>query len=588
MSSTANAFFEGLSRFDVKRNGHHPGWLKGLRRSAFQWVAEQGFPTTKDDAWKYTRVAPILEIPFEPAEPAISRRLSVGGIEELAGDLGGARLVVVNGYFAPDLSSLKRLPAGVKVMSLAAALARDEALLEPFLSRPFREQPHAFTALSAALAEDGALVQIPANTTIEEPIHVVFVSDTGASPLVSHPRSLVLAGPGILGDVYLTNAVTHVVLEEGAVVEHYKLQNETETAFHIALLNVRQGRGSRFSSHSLALGASTARHEVRVRLEAEGAEVTLNGLYMPKNEQHLDNPTTIADDEVLITAMEHHSNIVPWQMLCEEKGARLRVAPITDAGELVLSELEKLIGPKTKLVAVTHVSNVLGTVNPIRQIVEMAHARGARVLCDGAQAAPHLTVDEQALGCDFYALSGHKMYGPTGIGVLYGRSELLDEMPPYQGGGDMILSVSFEKTVYNKPPAKFEAGTPNMAGAVGLGAAVDFLGSLEQDAFSAHEQDVLGYAIRALSDVQGLQLIGTARGKASVISFVLDDVHPHDIGTILDREGIAVRTGHHCAQPLMSRLGVVATARASLACYSTRQDIDALVSGLGKVREVFR
>jgi len=321
MSSTANAFFEGLSRFDVKRNGHHPGWLKGLRRSAFQWVANQGFPTTKDEAWKYTRVGPILEIPFEPAEPYTSRRLSAGSITELAGDVGGTRLVVVNGYFAPELSSLKRLPAGVKVISLAAALAKDEELLAPFLSRPFREQPHAFTALSAALAEDGALVRIPANTTIEEPIHIVFVSDTGALPLVSHPRCLVFAGPGsrativesyvgILGDVYLTNAVTDIVLEEGAVVEHYKVQNEAETAFHIALLDVRQGRGSRFSSHSLALGGSTARHEVRVRLESEGAEVTLNGLYMPKNVQHLDNPTTIEHAAPHCTSRELYKGVV--------------------------------------------------------------------------------------------------------------------------------------------------------------------------------------------------------------------------------------------------------------------------------------
>ena len=295
-----------------------------------------------------------------------------------------------------------------------------------------------------------------------------------------------------------------------------------------------------------------------------------------------------ADDEVLITAMEHHSNIVPWQMLCEEKGARLRVAPINDAGELLLEEFEKLIGPRTRLVAVTHVSNVLGTLNPIQRIVEMAHARGARVLVDGAQAAPHLRLDVQALGCDFYALSGHKMYGPTGIGVLYGRSELLEEMPPYQGGGDMILSVSFEKTVYNKPPNKFEAGTPNMAGAVGLGAAIDFLAGLEHDALAAHEDDVLGYGIRALSEIPGLRLIGTARAKASVLSFMLDGIHPHDIATILDREGIAIRAGHHCAQPLMKRLGVVATTRASLACYSTRQDIDALVAGLRKVQEVFR
>jgi len=296
----------------------------------------------------------------------------------------------------------------------------------------------------------------------------------------------------------------------------------------------------------------------------------------------------VAGDEVLITAMEHHSNIVPWQMLCEEKGAHLRVVPINDAGELLIDEFERLIGPKTRLVAVTHVSNVLGTINPIRRIVEMAHARGARVLVDGAQAAPHLKVDVQALGCDFYAFSGHKMYGPTGIGVLYGRSELLEEMPPYQGGGDMILSVSFEKTIYNKPPQKFEAGTPNMAGAVGLGAAIDFLAALEHDALATHEQEVLAYGIRALSEIAGLRLIGTARAKASVLSFVLDGIHPHDIATILDREGIAIRAGHHCAQPLMKRLGVTATTRASLACYSTRHDIDALVAGLRKVQEVFR
>ena len=247
-----------------------------------------------------------------------------------------------------------------------------------------------------------------------------------------------------------------------------------------------------------------------------------------------------------------------------------------------------MVGPKTKLVAVTHVSNVLGTINPIRRIVEIAHARGACVLVDGAQAVPHLKVDVQALGCDFYALSGHKMYGPTGIGVLYGRSELLEEMPPYQGGGDMILSVTFEKTVYNKLPYKFEAGTPNMAGAVGLAAAIDFISGLGHEALAAHEHDVLAYGLRVLSEVQGLQLIGTADAKASVLSFVLDGIHPHDIGTILDREGIAIRTGHHCAQPLMSRFGVAATARASLGCYSTRQDIDALVAGLEKVREIFQ
>ena len=293
-------------------------------------------------------------------------------------------------------------------------------------------------------------------------------------------------------------------------------------------------------------------------------------------------------DEVLITTMEHHSNIVPWQMLCEEKGAHLRIAPIDDSGELPIEAFEKLIGPRTKLVSVAHVSNVLGTINPIQRIVEMAHARGARVLVDGAQAAPHLRVDVQALGCDFYALSGHKMYGPTGIGVLYGRRELLEEMPPYQGGGDMILSVSFEKTVYNTPPYKFEAGIPNMAGAVGLAAAIDYLAGLDNDAREAHEDDVLAYAIRALAEIPGLRPIGTARAKASVLSFMLDGIHAHDIATILDREGIAIRAGHHCAQPLMKRLGVAATARASLACYSTRQDIDALVAGLRKTQEVFR
>jgi cysteine desulfurase/selenocysteine lyase len=274
-------------------------------------------------------------------------------------------------------------------------------------------------------------------------------------------------------------------------------------------------------------------------------------------------------------------------MLCAERGAHLRVAPITDAGELLVDELELLVGPRTKLVAVTHVSNVLGTVNPIRRITEIAHARGARVLVDGAQAAPHLEVDVQELGCDFYALSGHKMYGPTGIGVLYGRSELLEEMPPYQGGGDMIASVTFEQTIYNKLPYKFEAGTPNLAGAVGLAAAIDFIAGLGHDALAAHEHDVLAYGLRALSAFPGVRLIGTAPAKISVLSFLIDGVHPHDIGTILDRHGVAIRAGHHCAQPLLHRLGIAATARASLGCYSTRQDIDALMAGLENVQEAF-
>jgi cysteine desulfurase / selenocysteine lyase len=292
-------------------------------------------------------------------------------------------------------------------------------------------------------------------------------------------------------------------------------------------------------------------------------------------------------DEILITAMEHHSNIVPWQMLCEEKGAVLRVAPIDDEGQLLLDELERLIGPRTRLLGLAHVSNALGTINPVRRVVEMAHRRKVPVLVDGAQAAPHLALDMQALGCDFYAFSGHKLFGPTGIGVLYGRSELLEEMPPWQGGGDMISSVSFEKTTYNKLPYKFEAGTPDIAGAIGLGAAIDYVSALGLSAIAAHEHDLLSYATEALRQVPGLRLIGTAPEKASVLSFLLGEVHPHDIGTVLDREGIAIRTGHHCAQPLMRRLGVTATARASLAFYNCREDVDALVSGLHKVREVF-
>jgi len=294
-----------------------------------------------------------------------------------------------------------------------------------------------------------------------------------------------------------------------------------------------------------------------------------------------------AGDEIVITVMEHHSNIVPWQMLCEEKGATLRVAPMDDDGQLLLDELERLIGPRTKLVALGHVSNALGTIHPVHRIIEMAHRKKVPVLLDGAQAVPHLAIDVQSLGCDFYAFSGHKLFGPTGIGVLYGRSELLEEVPPWQGGGDMISSVSFEKTTYNKLPYKFEAGTPDIAGAVGLGAAIDYVSDLGLDAIAAYEHDLLSYATDALRKVPGLRLIGTAEEKASVLSFLLGEVHPHDIGTVLDREGIAIRTGHHCAQPLMRRLGIAATARASFAFYNRREDVDALVAGLHKVREVF-
>jgi len=292
-------------------------------------------------------------------------------------------------------------------------------------------------------------------------------------------------------------------------------------------------------------------------------------------------------DEVLISAMEHHSNIVPWQMACEEKGASLRVIPITDAGVLQLDEYERLLGPRTKLVSIVHLSNVLGTINPVQQMIATAHRRGVPVLIDGSQAVHHMTVDVRALDADFYVFTGHKLYGPTGIGVLYGKERLLEEMPPYQGGGDMIKSVTFEKTTYNALPYKFEAGTPNIAGAIGLAAAVDYVTGIGRDRISAHERELLAYGTAELSEVPGLTLIGTAVEKSSVLSFVMDGVHPHDIGTIVDQEGVAIRTGHHCAQPLMQRLGIPATARASLALYNTREEIDALVAALHKVRQLF-
>jgi len=293
-----------------------------------------------------------------------------------------------------------------------------------------------------------------------------------------------------------------------------------------------------------------------------------------------------AGDEVLITAMEHHSNIVPWQMLCDEKGAKLRVAPINDRGELELEELEKLLGPKTKIVAVSHLSNALGTINPVRELVRMAHQRNIPVLVDGAQAVPRMAVDVRDLDCDFYAISGHKMYGPTGIGVLYGKAELLEAMPPYQGGGDMIASVTFDKTVYNRLPYKFEAGTPNIADTIALGAAIEYLEQLGLEAIERHEHDLLSYATRAVEAIPGVEIIGTAKEKSGVLSFTMDGMHPHDIGTILDREGIAVRTGHHCAQPVMQRFGIPATARASFGFYNMWEEVDALVAGIHKVVEV--
>ena len=294
-----------------------------------------------------------------------------------------------------------------------------------------------------------------------------------------------------------------------------------------------------------------------------------------------------AGDEIIISGMEHHSNIVPWQVVCEATGAVLRVIPITDEGELDMEAYAGLLGPRTKLVAIVHVSNALGTINPVKAMIAMAHRHGAVALVDGAQAAPHLAVDVRDLDCDFYAFSGHKLLGPTGIGVLYGKAALLERMPPYQAGGDMISAVTFEKTLYNALPYKFEAGTPHIEGVIGLGAALEYIHGIGLDRVAAYEADLLDYGTQALAAVPGLRLIGTAREKAGVLSFVLDDVHAHDVGTILDHEGVAIRAGHHCAMPVMQRFGVPATCRASLAFYNTAQEIDALVAGLHKVREIF-
>jgi cysteine desulfurase/selenocysteine lyase len=348
----------------------------------------------------------------------------------------------------------------------------------------------------------------------------------------------------------------------------HELSARATTAFEAARSKVR--------TH---LGAADDREIVFVRGATEGVNLVAHS-YGRSRVGH--------GDEIVISAMEHHSNIVPWQLLCQEKGAILRVAPINDDGELLMDEYEKLLGPRTRLVAVVHQSNSLGTLNPVKRIVDMAHAVGARVLVDGAQAAAHRQIDVQDLDADFYVISGHKVYGPTGIGALYGKAELLEEMPPWQGGGDMILSVTFEKTTFNQIPFKFEAGTPNVAGVIGLGAALEYVGGLGLERIAAHENRLLDQATRTLAAIPGVRLIGTAREKASVLSFVLEGVHPHDIGTILDGEGVAVRTGHHCTQPVMDRFHVPATVRASLALYNTGQEVENLAAGLHKVIEVFR
>jgi cysteine desulfurase/selenocysteine lyase len=381
--------------------------------------------------------------------------------------------------------------------------------------------------------------------------------------------------------VYLDSAAT--AQKPFAVIDAIRRFHEVDCA------NIHRG------VHELSQRSTAAYEETRAKakrfLNARSKDQlifvrgTTEGINLVSNSWGRQNVK--AGDEIIISAMEHHSNIVPWQLLCQEKDAKLRVIPMNERGELLMEEYEKLLNPRTRMVAVTHVSNALGTINPVKQIIDMAHAAGAVTLIDGAQAAPHIAVDLQALDADFYTFSGHKVVGPTGIGILYGRKSLLNAMPPYQGGGDMIKVVTFEKTTYADLPYKFEAGTPNIAGGIGLGAALDYIGRLGIEAIAAYEHALLEYGTEALSRIPGLRLIGTAREKASVLSFVMEGIHPHDIGTLLDRQGIAVRTGHHCAQPVMDFFDVPATTRASLAFYNTFGEIDALVAGLQKVKEVF-
>ncbi len=381
--------------------------------------------------------------------------------------------------------------------------------------------------------------------------------------------------------VYLDNAATtqkpRAVLD--ALTRYYTESNANiHRGVHYLSETATQAHEAARATMQRFFNAREAREVIFTRNATEGINLVA---------QTFGRTQVGAGNEIVITGMEHHSNIVPWQMLCQQTGATLRVAPITDDGELEWDELERLVGPRTKLVAVVHLSNSLGTVNPVRRVVELAHAHGAAVLIDGAQAAYHFPVDVQALDCDFYVATGHKLYGPTGIGVLYGKAERLEAMPPYQGGGDMISSVTFKKTTYNALPYKFEAGTPHIAGAIGLAAAVDYLTGLGLDQVAAHERALLAYGTEALLQVPGVRLIGTASEKASILSFVMEGVHPHDIGTIVDQEGVAIRTGHHCTQPVMDRFGIPATARASLAMYNTRDDIDALIRALDRARGVF-
>jgi cysteine desulfurase / selenocysteine lyase len=381
--------------------------------------------------------------------------------------------------------------------------------------------------------------------------------------------------------VYLDNAATTQKPQSviSALKRYYEAENSNvhRGVHHLSELATREFEGAR-GKVARFIHANATEEIVFTRGATEAINLVANSFVRPRLRP---------GDEVIVSTMEHHSNIVPWQMACEATGAHLKAVPITDAGEFRFDEYLRLLGPRTKFVSVTHVSNALGTVNPVKRIVDAAKGLGVPVLLDGAQAVPHAPVDVRALGCDFYAFSGHKMYGPTGIGALWGKRDHLEAMPPWQGGGDMIRSVTFEKTTYNDVPFKFEAGTPNIAGAIGLGAAVDYLAGIGMQAVQAHERDLLEYATQRLAQIPGIRILGTAKDKAAVLSFIIEGAHPHDVGSLLDRDGIAVRTGHHCAQPVMDRYGVPATSRASFGVYNTRGEVDVLAEGVAKVAKMF-
>jgi len=381
--------------------------------------------------------------------------------------------------------------------------------------------------------------------------------------------------------VYLDNGassqVPQVVIDRGSIYLEQEHSNIHRGVHYLSQRATTAYEGAREKVKRF-LNARDAKECIFVRGATEGINLVMHG-YGRK--------LIGAGDEIIISAMEHHANIVPWQMLCEEKGARLRVIPMNDAGELLLDEYDALLNERTKFVALTHVSNALGTINPIKEMIGQAHKYGVPVLIDGAQSAPHMPVDVQDLDCDFFAFSGHKVYAPTGSGIVYGKAEILEQMNPFQGGGDMIKSVTFAKTIYAELPNKFEAGTPAIASQIGLGAAIDYLNSIDREQAAVYEHELLRYATERISAIEGVRIIGTARDKASVLSFVIDDIHPHDIGTILDQEGIAVRAGHHCAQPVMQRFNIPATARASFAFYNTKEEVDILASTIEKVIEIF-